>query len=91
MSQTIQLSDETYRAIEALARQQGVTPEQAAEKLLQERLAEREAIARQNAEWLEGLDEALAQAARGENRRFESTEEFFAYLDSIPPDKASGE
>ncbi len=84
MSHVLQVSDETYRTIEALARRQGTTPEALAEALLRERLAEREAVARQNAEWEAGLDEALARAARGENARYHSTETFLAALDQIP-------
>jgi predicted transcriptional regulator len=84
MSHVLQVSDETYRTIESLARQQGTTPEALAETLLRERLAEREAIARQNAEWGAGLDEALARAARGENVCYESTDAFFAALDEVP-------
>lgn len=91
MSQAIHVSDETYQAIEALASQQGTTPEAVAETLLKERLAEREAIEHQTAEWLTGVDEALDQVACGETRHFESTEDLFAYLESIPSDKASDE
>jgi predicted transcriptional regulator len=69
VSHIFQVSDETYHAIESLARQQGTTPEALAEALLRERLAEREAIQRQNAEWEAGLDEALARADRGEHAR----------------------
>jgi predicted transcriptional regulator len=84
MSHAVHVSDETYRAIETLAREQGTTPEVLAETLLKERLAEHEAILRQNAEWEAGLDEALAHAARGENPRYASTDAFFAALDEIP-------
>ena len=88
MSHVLQVSDETYRTIEALARQQGTTPEALGQALPRERLAEREAVARQNAEWEAGLDEALARAARGENARYHSAEAFFAALDEIPLDDA---
>ena len=84
MSHVLQVSDETYHTIESLARQQGTTPEALAEVLLRERLAEREALVRQNAEWEAGLDEALARAARGENEQYASTDAFFAALDDIP-------
>jgi len=86
MSHAVQVSDETYRAIGALAKQQGTTAEALAEMLLRERLMERQAILRQNEEWAAGLDEALARAARGENARFGSTDEFFAALDETLPD-----
>ena len=86
----LEVSDETYRTIESLARQQGTTPEALAEALLRAHLAEREAILRQNAEWGASLDEALARAARGENARYHSTEDFFAALDQIPSE-GSGE
>jgi predicted transcriptional regulator len=84
MSHAVQVSEETYRAIETLARQQGTTPEALAEMLLRERLAERQAILRQNADWAAGLDEALARAAGGENTRHDSIEALFAALDEIP-------
>jgi predicted transcriptional regulator len=84
MSQAIHVSDETYRIIEALARQLGATPEALAETLLKERLAERAAILRQNAEWEAGLGEALARVERGENARYADTDAFFASLDEIP-------
>ena len=83
MSHAVKVSDETYEAIETLAQEQGITPEALAETLLRERLAERQAILRQNEEWGARLDEAFARAARGENARHESTEEFFAALDAI--------
>jgi predicted transcriptional regulator len=86
MSQTLHISDETYQTIETLAREQGTTPEALAETLLRERIAERQAIMLQNAEWAAGLDEALARAAHGENARYASTENFFAALDAIPPE-----
>jgi predicted transcriptional regulator len=89
MSHAVHVSDETYRAIEALARQLGTTAEALAETLLRERLTERQAILRQNEEWAAGLDGALARAARGENARYGSTEEFFAALDEIPPDSGA--
>ena len=47
MSHAVPISDEMYRAIEEIARPQGVTPEALAGKLLRERLAERQAISRQ--------------------------------------------
>lgn len=81
MSHAIPVSDETYRTIAALAREQGITPEALTEKLLRERLAERQAISRQNEEWAAGLDEALERAKRGENARYASAEAFFAALD----------
>jgi len=81
MSHAVPVSDEIYRAIVALAREQGITPEALAEALLRERLAERQAIAEQNAEWAAGLDEALARAAHGENVTYDSAEAFFAALD----------
>lgn len=84
MSHAVNVSDETYQVIETLAREQGTTPEQLAEALLKERLAERQAILRQNAEWASGLDDALARVARHENPRYDSTEAFFAALDEIP-------
>ena len=88
MSHAVQVSDETYEAITMLAQEQGTTPEALAETLLRERLAERQAIQRQNEEWGAGLDEALARAARGENARYESAEEFFAALDEIGSEKS---
>lgn len=84
MSRAVHVSDETYEAIEALAQQQGTTPEQLAERLLKERLAEREALLRQNAEWAAGLDDALTRAARHENPQYDSLDAFFAALDAIP-------
>ena len=81
MSHPVLVSDETYRAIELLAREQGTTPEVLAETLLKERLAERQSLLRQSTEWAVNLDEALARAARGENTRYSSTEEFFSALD----------
>lgn len=84
MSQAIHVSDETYRAIETLARQQGIAPEALAETLLKERIAQHAAILRQNAEWEAGLDEALARAARGENAQFSDLDTFFAALDEVP-------
>lgn len=77
MSQAIQVSDEIYRALEALARQQGTTPEALAEMLLKERIAERQAIQRQNAEWEAELDDALARAAR--------TRDTLTWTPSLPP------
>ncbi len=82
MSHAVPVSDETYQTIAALAREQGTTPEALIETLLQERLAERKAIASQNEEWIAGLDEALARAASGENVRYDSTEAFFTALDA---------
>lgn len=84
MSHAVHVSDETYQVIESLAREQGTTPEQLAESLLKERLAERQAILRQNAEWAAGLDDALARAARHENPHYDSTEALFAALDEVP-------
>jgi predicted transcriptional regulator len=84
MSHVLPISDDTYRRIASLAQQQGTTPEALAEELLRERLAERAAMQRQNAEWAAGLDDALARAARGANVRYDSTEAFFAALDQIP-------
>jgi predicted transcriptional regulator len=86
LSHVLPVSDEIYHTIESLARQEGTTPEALAEVLLRERLAERDAIARQNAEWEAGLDEALARAARGENTQYASTEAFFAALDEVAGD-----
>lgn len=83
MTHAVPISDETYKTIEKLARQQGTTPESLAETLLRERLAERQAIQRQNAEWEAGLDEALARAARGENIQYDSAEEMFNALNNI--------
>ena len=91
MSHSVPVSDELYRAIETLARQAGITPEALAETLLKERLAEREAILRQNAEWAAGLDEALARAARGENLGYHSTDALFAALDEIPYEESGDE
>jgi predicted transcriptional regulator len=90
MSHVLNISDETYRAIESLARQRGTTPEALAETLLSEHLAEREAIARQNAEWETGLHEALARAARGDNQVYHTTDEFFAALDQISSEESGG-
>jgi predicted transcriptional regulator len=90
VSHAVQLSDETYQTIADLAQARGTTPEEMAEQLLRERLAERAAIARQNAEWSVGLDEELARAARGENARQETLEEFFAALEAVPPDPDVG-
>ena len=87
MTHAVNVSDEMYRAIEALAREQGTTPEALAEALLRERLAEREAILRQNALWAVGLDDALARAERGENVRYDSTDALFNALDEIPAPK----
>lgn len=81
MSHAVPVSDEIYRMIETLARARGMTPEELTETLLREHLAERAAIASQNAEWDASLDEALARAARGENTRYDSMETFFAALD----------
>lgn len=88
MSHALHVSDETYHDIETLARQRGTSPETLAETLLRERLAERLALARQNAEWEAHLDEALARAARGENTQYADTDAFFAALDAIPTDPA---
>lgn len=85
MSHAVPVSDEIYRIIETLARARGMTPEALTETLLREHLAERAALARQNAEWDASLDEALARAARGENAQYDSMEAFFAALDE--PDK----
>jgi predicted transcriptional regulator len=90
MSHAVPVSDETYQTIEALAREQGTTPEALTETLLRERLAERQAIASQNEEWTAGLDDALARAARGENVRYDSAEAFYAALDETSSAK-SGE
>ena len=46
MSHAIPVSDEMYQTIAALAREQGTTPGALTEKLLHERLAERQAISR---------------------------------------------
>ena len=81
MSHAVPISDETYKTIEELARQQGVTPEALAERLLRERLAERQVIARQNAEWEAGLDEALKRAAAGVNPTYDTTGALFDALD----------
>lgn len=83
MSHAVPISDEIYKSIVELARQQGVTPEELAEKLLRERLAERRAIARQNAEWAAGLDEALGRAASGANPTYDGVEALFAALDGV--------
>ncbi|HEV2237894.1 MAG TPA: hypothetical protein VGR57_14640 [Ktedonobacterales bacterium] len=93
MSHVLHLSDEMYQTIAELARTRGTTPEALAEALLRERLAERVAIERQNAEWSAGLDEELARAERGENPRHETLEEFFATLDATTqqPDEDAGE
>jgi hypothetical protein len=88
MSQAIYVSDETYRVIETLARQQGTTPEGLAETLLKEGLAERQAILHQNAEWEVGLDEALARATRGENPRYASTDDLFAAMDETASERS---
>jgi hypothetical protein len=72
---------ETYKTIEELARQQGVTPEALTEKLLRERLTERLALARQNAEWEADLDEALVRAASGANPTYDSADALFNALD----------
>ncbi len=73
MSHAVNVSDETYRDIETLAHQRGTSPETLAETLLKAGLAERRAIAQQNAEWAPQLDEALARSARGENTRYADT------------------
>lgn len=82
MTHAVPISDETYKTIEKLARQQGTTHEALAETLLRERLAERQAIQRQNVEWEAGLGEALARAARGENTQYDSVESFFDALET---------
>lgn len=82
MSHAIPVPDETYQTIAELAREQGTTPEALTERLLRERLAECEAISRQDEEWAAGLDDALARAARGENAQYASKDEFFAALDN---------
>ena len=51
MSYVFQVSDETYRAIEAIASGQGQTPEALAEAWLKERVEAESEIARQNADW----------------------------------------
>jgi predicted transcriptional regulator len=51
LSYAFQVSDETYRAIEALASGQGQTPEALAEAWLKERVEAESEIARQNAVW----------------------------------------
>ncbi len=84
MSHSLTVSDETYRDIETLALQRGTSPETLAETLLRERLDERLAIARQNAKWEATLGDALARAARGENKQYDDIDSFFADLDSIP-------
>ncbi len=81
MSHAVPVSDEIYRIIEALAHARGMTPEALTETLLREHLAEREAIARQNAEWDASLDEALARATLGQNAQYDTMEAFFAVLD----------
>lgn len=95
MSHSVQVSDELYRALETLARQEGTSLEALAEALLKEHLAEREAISRQNAEWEAGLGEALARAGRGENPGYHSTDALFAALEEVPyeepGDEESGE
>ena len=83
MSHAVQVSDETYEEIESLARQRGTTTEALAEMLLREHLAERRALEQQNEAWGAGLDETLARAARGENARYGSAEEFFTALDEV--------
>lgn len=86
MSHAVPISDETYQAIEKLARQRGTTPEALAETLLRERLAERQVLLRQNTEWAASLDDALARAARGENVEYDDLESLFSALDTIPAD-----
>ena len=90
MSHALNLSDEMYSTIVELARARGTTPEALAEELLRERLAERDALARQNAEWSATLDDELARAARGENPRHETLEDFFAALQAVPQDLDEG-
>jgi hypothetical protein len=81
MSHAVPISDETYKTIEELARQQGVTPEALAEKLMRERLAEGQALAHQNAEWDASLDAALDRAATGANPTYDSADALFDALD----------
>jgi hypothetical protein len=78
------VSDETYRAIEAIASGQGQTPEALVEAWLKERVEAESAIARQNADWDAHLEETLAQVGQGQTPVYHSTEEFFAALDAVP-------
>ena len=84
MSYVFQVSDETYRAIEAVASGQGQTPEALAEAWLKERVEEESAIARQNADWDASLEETLAQVGQGQTPVYHTTDEFFAALDAVP-------
>ncbi|MDE3228629.1 MAG: hypothetical protein KGO05_02010 [Chloroflexota bacterium] len=65
-----------------------MTAEELAETLLREHLAERAAIARQNAEWDAGLDEALVRATHGKNAQYDNMEALFTALDE---DQQAGE
>ena len=65
MSYVFHVSDETYRAIEAIASGQGQTPEALAEAWLKERVEAERAIARQNADWDASLEGTLAQVGLG--------------------------
>ena len=84
MSYAFHVSDETYRAIEALAFERGQAPEALAEACLKERVEAESALARQNADWDASLEETLAQVGRGQTPVYHSTEEFFAALDAVP-------
>lgn len=88
MSRILHISDERYEAIEALARERGQTPEEFINSLLDEAweqaCAKYDAAFEQDALWLEGAREALAQLEAGNSTVYPSTEAFFAHLGAIP-------
>lgn len=87
MSHVFQVSDETYKTIEAIAAKQGERPEALAEAWLKERAAEEQDEATPySAAWLEGLDTALAQAKTGQGRFVGSTDELLHLIDGEAPD-----
>jgi predicted transcriptional regulator len=82
MSHTVRVSNEIYKTLEEVAARQGLSPEALAEAWLKERVAEeRDGATPYSRAWLDGLDDALAQAKAGQGQFVGSTEELLRIID----------
>ncbi len=83
------VTDETYKALTALAAKHNLTKEALLEGWLEEKLEEEQEAAKydaafhSNPEWAEGARKALEQAATGQGKVYHSSEEFLQALDEI--------
>jgi hypothetical protein len=83
------VTDETYKALTALAAKYNLSREALLEGWLKEKLEEEQEAAKYDAEfhndpeWAEGARKALEQPSAGQGKVYHSSEEFLQALDAI--------